>query len=47
MRNVWVIELGQDLAFQLQPRMHSNRKYTALHDFYGNLLLKLGISSFG
>src|SRR5271155_657778 len=44
---VWMIELGQNLALQLEPRVHSARHGSAVHHLDGDLLFELGIGSLG
>jgi hypothetical protein len=47
MRDIRVIELRQDLAFQLEARVHRNGERTAMHHLDGDLLLELSISPLG
>src|SRR5271163_1942382 len=47
MSYVWMIELRQNLALQLEPRVHSARHSSAVYHLDGDLLLELGIGSFG
>src|SRR5271157_5238605 len=47
MGDVRMIELGQYLALQLEPRVHSARHGSAVHHLDGDLLFELGIGSLG
>jgi hypothetical protein len=47
MSDVRMIELGQNLAFQLEPRVHPDRQRSPMHDFDRHLLLELRIGAFG
>ncbi len=47
MRDVGMIELGEDLAFDLEPRLDAPRKRAAENHLDGHLLLELGIGALG
>src|SRR5580700_1385783 len=47
MRNVGVIELGEDLTLDLEPRLDSAGERAAEYHFDGYLLLELGVRTFG
>ena len=47
MRNVGMIELGEDLTLDLEPRLNSAGERAAEYHFDGYLLLELGVRTFG
>jgi hypothetical protein len=42
-----MIQLRQNLAFQLQPRVHPSRQGAAMHHLDGHLLFELGVGPLG
>ena len=47
MRDIRVVELGEDLPLDLEARLHGAAEGAALHHFDGDLLLELGIRALG
>src|SRR5271168_330346 len=47
MGDVRMIELGQYLALQLEPRVHTGRQGSAMHHLDGDALFELGVGSLG
>src|SRR5271156_4374568 len=47
MRDVWMVQLRQDLALNFEPRVDSAGGRAAVHHFDGYLLLEFGIRPLG